>query len=70
VDDPQKCYLIRIRSVVDSNGNLKGALYGMIAGDIKLTGVASTDSVRIAFSYYLNPTPNDRNQLVTEGGIK
>ena len=61
VDDPRKFYLVRVRSVMDSEGKLKEALYGMLAGEIKLTGVASADSVRIAFMYYLNPTPNDRN---------
>lgn len=61
VDDPKKYYLIRVRSVLDIEGKLKEALYGMLAGDIELTGVASADSVRIAFMYYLNPTPNDRN---------
>lgn len=61
VDDPKKYYLVRVRSVVDSDGKLKQAQYGLLAGDIELTGVASANSVRIAFTYYLNPTPNDRN---------
>ena len=61
VDDPKKYYFIRVRSVLDSEGKLKEALYGMLAGDIELTGVASADSVRIAFMYYLNPTSLDRN---------
>ncbi|MFO7534752.1 MAG: hypothetical protein R6X19_03560 [Kiritimatiellia bacterium] len=61
VDDPQKYYLVRVRSVLDNEGKLKEALYGRLVGDIELSGMASSNNVRIAFTYYLNPTPNDRN---------
>ena len=61
VDDPKKYHLFRVRSVMDKDGTLKQALYGILAGDIELMGVASSNSVRVAFAYFLNPTPNDRN---------
>jgi len=61
VDDPKKYYLLRVRSVVDRDGEIKEALYGILDGDIKLMGVASANNLSIAFTYYLNPTPNDRN---------
>jgi len=40
-----------VRTVLDSNGNAKSALYGKIYGD----------TMMMNFHYYLNPTPNDRN---------
>ena len=42
-------YFFRVRTVLDENGKVKSALYGKIYGDF------------MHFSYYLNPTPNDRN---------
>jgi hypothetical protein len=42
-------YFIRVQTILDANGNVKSALYGKIYGDF------------MQFSYYLNPTPNDRN---------
>ncbi len=42
-------YFFRVRTVLDEKGNVKSALYGKIYGDF------------MQFSYYLNPTPNDRN---------
>jgi hypothetical protein len=47
--DENANYFIRVRTVLDSNGNIKSALYGKIYGDF------------MQFGYYLNPTPNDRN---------
>ena len=47
--DPNRNYFFRVRTVLDSNGNVKSALYGKIYGDF------------MEFSYYLNPTPNARN---------
>jgi hypothetical protein len=41
-------YLFRVRTVVDNNGSVVSALYGKIYGDF------------LRFTYYLNPTPNDR----------
>ena len=42
-------YFFRVRTVLDEKGKVKSALYGKIYGDF------------MRFSYYLNPTPNDRN---------
>ncbi len=47
--DEDRNYYLRIRTVLDENGNVKSALYGKIYGDF------------MQFTYYLNPTPNDRN---------
>lgn len=48
-DDPNRIYLFRVRTVIDARGNIVSALYGKIYGDF------------MQFTYYLNPTPNDRN---------
>jgi hypothetical protein len=42
-------YFIRVRTILDENGNVKSALYGKIYGDF------------LKYRYYLNPTPNDSN---------
>src|SRR5579884_888443 len=42
-------YYLRVHTVLDEKGNIKSALYGKIYGDF------------MRFTYYLNPTPNDRN---------
>ena len=48
--DPEKRgYFFRIRSSVDKSGKILSANYGKIYGDF------------MNFTYYLNPTPNDRN---------
>ena len=47
--DPNRIYLFRVRTVKDENGNIVSAHYGKIYGDF------------MQFTYYLNPTPNDRN---------
>jgi hypothetical protein len=48
--DPEKhAYFFRIRTVVDSAGQIVSANYGKIYGDF------------MNFTYYVNPTPNDRN---------
>jgi hypothetical protein len=48
--DPTKhCYYFRVRTAVDGNGKIASANYGKIYGDF------------MNFTYYLNPTPNDRN---------
>jgi hypothetical protein len=46
--DSNRNYFFRVRTVLDSNGNVKSALYGKIYGDF------------MQFRYYLNPTPNSR----------
>jgi hypothetical protein len=47
--DPNHNYYFRVRTVLDSQGNILSTHYGKIYGDF------------MEFSYYLNPTPNDRN---------
>ena len=47
--DPHRIYFFRVRTALDHNGNVVSAHYGKIYGDF------------MQFSYYLNPTPNDRN---------
>jgi hypothetical protein len=48
--DPERhAYLFRVRTVADSTGKIVSANYGKIYGDF------------MNFTYYLNPTPNDRN---------
>lgn len=49
-------YFFRIRTVRDVGGNVANALYGKIHGDFQFD-----ERRRITFTYYLNPTPNDRN---------
>jgi len=47
--DETRNYFIRVRTVVDQQGKVVSCLYGKIYGDF------------MNFTYYLNPTPNDRN---------
>jgi len=47
--DENRNYFLRVRAVLDENGNVKSALYGKIYGDF------------MQFAYYLNSTPNSRN---------
>jgi len=47
--DPNRIYYFRVRTVLDSQGNILSTHYGKIYGDF------------MQFRYYLNPTPNDRN---------
>jgi len=47
--DPNRIYFFRVRTSLDHNGNVVSAHYGKIYGDF------------MQFTYYLNPTPNDRN---------
>ena len=47
--DPNRIYLFRVRTVKDHEGNIVSTHYGKIYGDF------------MQFTYYLNPTPNDRN---------
>ncbi len=49
MNDPNRNYFFRVRTVKDHAGNIVSAHYGKIYGDF------------MQFSYYLNPTPNDRN---------
>jgi hypothetical protein len=47
--DPHRIYLFRVRTAKDHDGNIVSAHYGKIYGDF------------MQFTYYLNPTSNDRN---------
>lgn len=47
--DLNRIYLFRVRTALDSKGNVVSARYGKIYGDF------------MQFRYYFNPTPNDRN---------
>ncbi|MGH7991175.1 MAG: hypothetical protein ACREDS_13420 [Limisphaerales bacterium] len=49
-----------MRTVLDENGRVKSAFYGKIYGDFTLDPINSKTTL-ILFTYYLNPTPNDRN---------
>ncbi len=49
-------YFFRVRTNKDDKGNTVSALYGKIHGDF-----SGFDSGKLTFTYYLNPTPNDRN---------
>jgi hypothetical protein len=49
-------YFFRVRTKKDDKGNIVSTLYGKIYGDFQFD-----ERGRITFTYYLNPTPNDRN---------
>lgn len=53
-------YFFRVRTVLDPNGTVIHALYGKIHGDITWDTLNSR-SGHLKFTYYLNPTPLDRN---------
>jgi hypothetical protein len=53
-------YIFRVRTILDRNGKIVSALYGKIHGNI-LFDVRSSGTSCLLFTYYLNPTPNDRN---------
>ncbi len=46
--------------MTDGEGNLKQANYGKICGPIDF-GVTRENETFLNFTYYFNPTPNDRN---------
>lgn len=50
-------YFFRVRTVTDHDGNIVSALYGKIHGDFR----CNYDGDEFGFTYYLNPTPNNRN---------
>ena len=54
--DNRKCYCFRIRTEYDKDGNIVTAYYGKVYGDFRVN-----DDRGIAFTYYINLTPNDRN---------
>jgi hypothetical protein len=52
-------YFFRVRTV-EQNGKIVSAHYGKIRGGIEIEP-RETPTCTITFTYYLNPTPNDRN---------
>jgi hypothetical protein len=60
VEIPRSEYLaFRVRIVLDDKYNIVSARYGKIYGPLEYG--AGKDLNRLVFTYYLNPTPNDRN---------
>lgn len=53
-------YLVRVRSTTNRTGVVTNAYYGKIPDDF-VFGAAGTNGGLLSFTYYLNPTPNDRN---------
>ena len=54
-------YSFRVRTLLNERGQPKSALYGKIYGEIRLFVGTKAPKPGIGFTYYLNPTPNDRN---------
>ncbi len=54
-----QAYFFRVRTVIQS-GKITSALYGKILGGVAI-GPDDSKSCSIGFTYYLNPTPQDRN---------
>lgn len=50
-------YFFRVRTEKDEEGDIISALYGKIHGDFRFTCL----NKELSFTYYLNPTSNDRN---------
>ncbi|GEM_PF-800855 len=55
-------YFLRLRTVIDARHEIEAANYGKLYGDVffSLRGRQGGMS-RLQFTYYFNPTPNDRN---------
>ncbi len=58
--DEQQSFYFRVRTVTNESGELTSALYGKIRSYIGFD-VRREKTGTISFTYYLNPTPNDRN---------
>lgn len=52
-------FILRVRTLKDVQGNIVSAQYGKIAGPIFYE--VRRRGATMKFTYYLNPTPNDRN---------
>ena len=59
--EPVFGYFIRVRTILDADGNVKSTLYGKISRDFRFYAGTITPTSGMGFDYYLNPTPNDRN---------
>lgn len=55
--DRSECLIFRVRTVLDDKGNIVSARYGKIYGPIEYGG----QDQHLRFTYYFNPTANDRN---------
>lgn len=53
-------FFFRVRTVLDDEEKVKSALYGKIDGGFRLDAINSKTCF-VLFTYYLNPTSNDRN---------
>lgn len=60
-------HYIRIRTVLDENGEIVSAYYGKVYGDFDFFGAHPDGSFVRADAYYINPTPNDRNVEAVPG---
>lgn len=55
-------HLYRVRCVTNEAGVVTNALYGKFRGNIEFVGASDGGEASwLRFTYYLNPTPNDRN---------
>ena len=56
-------YIFRSRVLLDASGKIKSCHYGKLAGAIDVAKGSGVPSVKpkVSFTYYFNPTPNDRN---------
>ncbi len=50
----------RVRTVVDDKGAIQSSYYGKFSDGFRIAGYLA-EKITIQFTYYLNPTPNDRN---------
>ena len=57
--DNEQGYFFRVRTV-EEDGRIVSAYYGKIVGDIAIDP-RDTKTCMVSFTYYLNPTPLDRN---------
>ena len=53
-------YFFRVRTTAGESGGIAIGLYGKIYGEIEYFPTSS-NTAKLRFTYYLNPTPNDRN---------
>jgi hypothetical protein len=57
-----RSYVFRSRSETNEIGTVTNALYGKIRGNFEFIGASTKKGGSwLKFTYYLNPTPNDRN---------
>ncbi len=58
---PRANYVFRVRTVRNPDGTIRSALYGKLYGDPEFLGPDDAGKNHVVLTYYLNPTPNDRN---------